>query len=173
MMRSRQSRQGAAKSTAMKHDAYETKYVAVGDTDVAYKVIGQGPMDVLRFYGVGSQVDAIWDYPTVVQVLDALSAFSRIIVFDRRGTGASDRLPRDAIPTWEECTQDVTAVLDAVGSDRVAIHTQLDAGPIALLFRGHASGAGAGACLDEHHRALPGRRRLSDRCVSSDPRRRD
>jgi class 3 adenylate cyclase/esterase/lipase len=70
----------------------------------------------------------------IARFLEGLTAFSRIIVFDRRGTGASDRVPRDAIPTWEEWTQDVRAVLDDVGTDRVAIISARDAGPIAVLF---------------------------------------
>ncbi|HKY16547.1 MAG TPA: adenylate/guanylate cyclase domain-containing protein [Microthrixaceae bacterium] len=118
----------------MQHDAAETRYVAVGDADVAYRVIGQGPLDVLHFYGVGTQIDSLWDHPSVARFLEGLAKFSRIIVFDRRGMGASDRLPRDAMPTWEEWTHDIIAVLDEVGSDRVAIVAGLDAGPIAMLF---------------------------------------
>ena len=118
----------------MRHDAVETRYAGVGDSDVAYKVFGHGTLDLLHFYGLGSQIDSLWDEPSVARFLNGLAAFSRIIVFDRRGTGASDRLLRNATPTWEEWTQDVSAVLDDVGSDRVAIHTSLDAGPTALLF---------------------------------------
>jgi class 3 adenylate cyclase len=112
----------------------ETRYVAVGDADVAYKVAGEGPLDLLYFYGLGSHIDMLWDDPRSVRWLAGLSAFSRLITFDRRGTGASDAVPRSAIPTWEEWTEDVGAVLDEVDSDRAAVFAALDAGPIAMLF---------------------------------------
>ncbi len=112
----------------------ETRYVAVGDADVAYRVIGDGPLDLLYFYGLGSHIDLFWDTPSMAEYLHVLASFSRLILFDRRGTGASDGVPRNAIPTWEEWTEDVRAVLDAVGSQRVAILAVVDAGPVAVLF---------------------------------------
>lgn len=63
-----------------------------------------------------------------------LASFSRLVLFDRRGTGASDPVALSAIPTWEEATEDVQAVLDAVGSEHAAIYAEADAGPIAVLF---------------------------------------
>ena len=66
--------------------------------------------------------------------MDALASFSRLIFFDRRGTGASDDLARNAMPAWEEWADDLRAVLDAAGSDRTAIFAALDAGPIAIMF---------------------------------------
>lgn len=112
----------------------ETKYVAVGDADVAYKVIGDGPIDLLYFYGIGNHVEFLWDLPRWHAEIPRFASFSRLIVFDRRGAGASDRVPHDAIPTWEQWTEDIEAVLDAVGSRQTAIFAVLDAGPIALLF---------------------------------------
>jgi class 3 adenylate cyclase len=112
----------------------ETRYVAVGDADVAYQVIGTGPLDLLYFYGLGSQIELRWDLPGFARFSAELSSFSRLIQLDRRGTGASDGVPRSAIPTWEEWTDDVLAVLDAVGSERAAIFAEVDAGPIAILF---------------------------------------
>jgi len=112
----------------------ETRYVAVGDSDIAYRVIGDGPLDLLYFYGLGSHIDLFWDTPSMAEYLHALASFSRLILFDRRGTGASDGVPRNAIPTWEEWTEDVQAVLDAVGSERAAILAVVDAGPVAALF---------------------------------------
>jgi len=118
----------------MNSEVPETRYVAVGDADVAYKVFGEGPLDLLYFLGVGTQVDSLMDDPWLADLLDGFAAFSRIIVFDRRGMGASDRMPRDVVPTWEDWTEDVRAVLDDVGTDRVAIVSGRDAGPIAVLF---------------------------------------
>ncbi len=112
----------------------ETKYVAVGDADVAYRVVGDGPVDLLFFYGLGSHVDMMLDDPGAGQFLHALASFSRLIFLDRRGTGASDALTRSAMPAWEEWADDLGAVLDAVGSDRTAIVAALDAGPIAMMF---------------------------------------
>jgi class 3 adenylate cyclase/pimeloyl-ACP methyl ester carboxylesterase len=112
----------------------ETKYVTVGDADVAYRVVGEGPLDLLYFYGLGSHVDMQSDDPREAQYLDALASFSRLIFFDRRGTGASDGLAPNAMPAWEEWADDLRAVLDAVGSERTAILAALDAGPIAMMF---------------------------------------
>ncbi len=112
----------------------ETRYVAVGDADVAYQVLGEGPIDLLYFYGLGSHLEMCWYLPEVAEFLDRLASFSRLIYFDRRGTGASDGVPRNAIPTWEEWTADVEAVLDAAGSERAAILAAADAGPVAVLF---------------------------------------
>jgi pimeloyl-ACP methyl ester carboxylesterase len=107
----------------------ETRYVAVGEADVAYRIVSDGPIDLLYFYGLGTHVDVLSDPDDRdVQVLSAFSRFSRLICFDRRGTGASDGLVRNAMPAWEEWADDVRAVLDAVGSDRTAILAALDAG---------------------------------------------
>jgi class 3 adenylate cyclase len=114
--------------------APETRYVAVGDADVAYQVVGDGPLDLLYCYGLGSHIELSWDIPAFAELLSRLAAFSRLIFFDRRGTGASDALSRNAMPTWEEWTEDIVAVLDAAGSKRTAILASLDAGPIAILF---------------------------------------
>ena len=115
-------------------EAPETRYVAVGDADVAYQVVGEGRLDLLFCYGLGSHVEHCWEVPAIAGFLNSLTAFSRLILFDRRGTGASDAVPRNAMPTWEEWTEDIVAVLDAVGSKRTAILASLDAGPIAILF---------------------------------------
>jgi class 3 adenylate cyclase len=115
-------------------DPPETRYVAVGDADVAYQVIGKGPLDLLFFWGVG-HVEFQWTHPSTASLFSRLASFTRLILFDRRGTGASDSVPRPAgIPTWEEWTDDVTAVLDAAGSEHTAIVAAVDAGPIAVLF---------------------------------------
>ena len=70
----------------------------------------------------------------MAEFLTRLASFSRLIVFDRRGSGASDGVPRNAIPTWEQWTEDMVAVLGAAGSKRTAILAAVDAGPIAILF---------------------------------------
>jgi class 3 adenylate cyclase len=112
----------------------DTQYVAVGDADVAYQVIGEGPSDLLFFNGLGSNVETAWEDPGTVDFLKRLATLRRLILPDRRGTGASDGVPRNAIPTWEEWTEDLESVLNAVGSERVSILATVDAGPIAILY---------------------------------------
>lgn len=111
-----------------------TRYALVGDAQVAYQIVGQGPFDLLYFWGLGSHVELFWDDPTIRAFLGQLASFSRLIVFDRRGTGASDSIDRGAIPTWEQCTEDIRAVLDAAGSEQAAVFAEVDAGPTAMLF---------------------------------------
>jgi class 3 adenylate cyclase len=111
-----------------------TRYVTVGDADVAYQVLGEGPIDLLYFYGLGNHIDLGWDIPAAAELNEGLASFSRLIMFDRRGTGASDAVANSAIPTWEQWTDDILGVLDEVGSERAAILAAVDAGPIAVLF---------------------------------------
>lgn len=115
-------------------DRPTTHYVSVGDADVAYQVIGEGPFDLLYCYGLGSHIEQFWDDPSAAEFLSRLASFSRLIVFDRRGSGASDAVANSAIPTWEEWSEDIGAVLDAVGSESTALLATLEAGPIALLY---------------------------------------
>jgi class 3 adenylate cyclase len=115
-------------------DRPETQYVAVGDADVAYQVVGDGPLDLLFCYGIGSHIDLNWQVPTVAAFFRRLASFSRLIMFDRRGTGGSDGVPRNAVPTLEEWTEDLAAVLDATGSQRTGIFAAMEAGPIAILY---------------------------------------
>ena len=115
-------------------DVPETKYVRVGGADVAYQVFGDGAADLLYFYGLGSHIDLTWDLPDGAEFQTQLASFSRVVMFDRRGCGASDALGHGAIPTWEEWTEDIGGVLDAAGSERAAILAAVDVGPIAILF---------------------------------------
>src|SRR6478735_5666737 len=82
----------------------QTRYVAVGDADVAYQVVGDGPIDVLYFYGLGSHIEVLHLTPGFEEFLRHLSSCARVILFDRRGTGASDGVSRHAIPTFEAWT---------------------------------------------------------------------
>ena len=112
----------------------ETKYVAVGEADVAYQVLGDGPSDLLFFNGLGSNVEMAWEDREIADFLRRLASLRRLIFLDRRGTGASDGVPRNAIPTWEEWTEDLESVLNAVGSEQTSILATVDAGPIAILY---------------------------------------
>ena len=112
----------------------QTKYARVGSADVAYQVVGDGPIDLVCVTGQWSSIERLWDYAPFVDELNRLAQHCRLILLDRRGTGASDGVAADAIPTWEEWTEDIGAVLDAVGSERAAIFAEGEGGTIAILF---------------------------------------
>lgn len=112
----------------------EIRYVAVGDADVAYSVIGDGPFDLVCAMGSWSNIALIWEYPQLTDFLTRLAAFSRLILVDHRGKGAAGPLARSALPTWESWTEDLRAVLDAVASTSAAILAEGEAGTLALLF---------------------------------------
>jgi class 3 adenylate cyclase/alpha-beta hydrolase superfamily lysophospholipase len=111
----------------------QTRYVDVGGADVAYQVVGTGPPDVVYVPGFGD-VDLRWEESVYAAFLERLASFSRLILFDRRGTGASDAIPDNAMPTWEEWADDVRAVLDAARSERTVVFAETDGGPTGLLF---------------------------------------
>jgi pimeloyl-ACP methyl ester carboxylesterase len=111
-----------------------TKFAKLGDDRIAYQVVGDGPLDLLWVPGVGDALDIRWDYAPAASFLWRLASFSRLIMLDRRGMGASDPLPLEALPSWEEFADDALAVLDAVGSERTVLLGPNDAGPTAILF---------------------------------------
>jgi class 3 adenylate cyclase len=110
----------------------ETQYAKSGDIHIAYQIIGNGPIDLVFVPGFISHVDHVWDEPRWAGFLERLASFSRLICFDKRGTGLSDRV--SAIPTLEERMDDVRAVMDAVGSNRAALFGISEGGPMSLLF---------------------------------------
>src|SRR5438128_12400119 len=109
-----------------------TRYALNGDVHIAYATIGDGPMDVLYVPTWMSVFELYWDQPKIAAFFNRIAEFARVIVFDRRGAGLSDPLQGD--PTLEEQMDDVIAVLDAVGADRVSVFAQLEGGPMACLF---------------------------------------
>jgi class 3 adenylate cyclase len=112
----------------------ETKYAWLGRDRIAYQVLGQGPPDLVVSFGSFGHIDVAWEDPGIALFLRTLASFSRLILFDRRGTGASDPVLLDALPPWEMYAEELDAVLDQVGSERAAIMAHVDAGPMALLF---------------------------------------
>jgi class 3 adenylate cyclase len=114
-------------------NAPETRYVAVGDVEVAYQIVGEGPLDLVYHHGF-CHLDAQWDVAPEAAFNERLASFSRLILFDRRGTGASERGAREFFPSWEEWGEDLRAVLDASRSQSAAIFAEAEAGPIAILF---------------------------------------
>ena len=115
----------------------ETRYAQVGPDRLAYQVLGQGPPDLVFTMGPFGHVDIVWEDPQVALFLRRLASISRLIRFDRRGTGASDPLPPHRLPPWEAYAEELTAVMDAAGSERVALLAAgPEAGPMALFFAG-------------------------------------
>jgi class 3 adenylate cyclase len=100
---------------------------------VAYRTSGGGPIDLVFSVGI-SNCEVLWDHPASARFLDRLARFSRLIVFDFRGSGASDGLHSAGFPTWENWTDDLVAVLDDVGSARAAIFVESVAVPSAIIF---------------------------------------
>ena len=101
---------------------------------VAYQVFGGGPPDIVFIPDWVTNLEIMWEEPTLARFLDRMASFGRLICFDKRGTGVSDPVPLGAIPTWEEWMDDVGTVMDAVGSNRAAVFGHGDGGQMALLF---------------------------------------
>jgi class 3 adenylate cyclase len=112
--------------------APQTRYARSGDLHIAYQVVGEGPLDLLYVPSWISQIEHYWDEPTVARYFNRLASFSRLIMFDRRGSGLSDPVVR--APTLEEQMDDIIAVLDAAGSKRAAVFALLEGGALAALF---------------------------------------
>jgi pimeloyl-ACP methyl ester carboxylesterase/class 3 adenylate cyclase len=111
----------------------ETRYATSGDVQIAYQAFGEGP-DLVWVPGWVSQLDLHWDEPSLARFLRRLASFARVIVFDRRGVGLSDRVDAARLPSLEARMDDVGAVLDDLGVDRAAILGQGYGTPIATLF---------------------------------------
>ena len=111
-----------------------TRYARAGDVNIAYQVVGDGPVDLVWAYGLASNIEVFWEEPSLAAFFRRLSEFTRLILFDRRGCGLSDRHGTTATPTLEERMDDVLAVLDAVGSQQASIVGISDGGSLAALF---------------------------------------
>ncbi len=110
-----------------------TRYAQSPDgTNIAFQVHGEGPLDLVFVPGFVSHVELIWEEPAIARLLRRLASFSRLIVFDKRGQGLSDRLGRP--PTLEESMDDLGAVMDTTGSERAAIFGVSEGGPMSALF---------------------------------------
>jgi class 3 adenylate cyclase len=109
-----------------------TKYAHVGEVSIAYQVLGEGPHEIVVSFGPASAIEHLWDLPLAVRFYDRLGSFARVLLFDRRGTGASDTAPGP--PTLEQQTEDMTAVIDAAGFDRPFIWGDTNAAQMAAMF---------------------------------------
>jgi class 3 adenylate cyclase len=112
----------------------DIQFVSVGDADLGFQVLGEGPVDFVFLWGLGSHLILQWELPGVEETFRRLASMCRVILLDRRGTGVSDALPQGQVPTWEEWAEDLGAVLDALESQRAAIMGVADCGPLAIQF---------------------------------------
>jgi class 3 adenylate cyclase len=110
----------------------ETRFVRAGTTDIAYQVFGRGPIDLIIVNGWFTNIDVVWELPEYARFLDRFASYSRVVMFDKRGTGLSDRV--NGMPTLEERADDVRAVADAIGCERAAIAGVGDGSAIAVSF---------------------------------------
>ncbi|MGZ4273740.1 MAG: alpha/beta fold hydrolase [Solirubrobacteraceae bacterium] len=112
-----------------------THYARSGDASIAYQAVGEGPCDLVVVNGPASHLELMWEEPRTARTFRTMARFSRLIMFDRRGTGLSD--PVTVPPTLEQQVDDLRAVLDATGSDRVSIIGGSDLGLSALFAATH------------------------------------
>jgi pimeloyl-ACP methyl ester carboxylesterase/class 3 adenylate cyclase len=113
----------------------ETRYAKTVDgVHIAYQVIGDGPVDIVVAIGWVTNIDAMWEEPSLAKFLTRLSSFGRLLLFDKRGVGLSDRVPESQLPTQEMRMDDIRAVMDAAGSDRAVIFGISEGGPVSMLF---------------------------------------
>ena len=110
----------------------ETRYAQSGDLSIAYQVHGHGDIDLVMVPGIVSHVEALHDFPGYTEYINRLGTFARVITFDKRGQGLSDRVS-DA-PSLEERMDDVRAVMDAAGSERAVLFGSSEGGPMSILF---------------------------------------
>jgi len=110
----------------------ETNYAKSGDVSIAYQVFGSGSLDLIYVMGWVSNIEYFWQEPSMNRFLRRLSTFSRLILFDKRGTGLSDKMAN--LPTLEQRMDDVRAVMDAVGSEKAALFGVSEGGPMSALF---------------------------------------
>jgi len=112
----------------------ETQYARSGEVNIAYQVVGDAPLDLVFVMGWVSHMEYFWREPSFAKFLMRLASFSRLILFDKRGTGLSDRVPIHELPTLEQRMDDVRAVMEAVGSEKAALVGVSEGGPMCSLF---------------------------------------
>ena len=112
----------------------KTRYAKSGDVHIAYQVVGEGPVDLVLVQGWVWNVELFWEDPGWSAFCERLASFSRLILFDKRGTGLSDRVSVREMPTLEERMDDVRALMDAVGSESAFVLGISEGGPMSVLF---------------------------------------
>lgn len=124
----------SSQPTSTEHQIPEVHYATSDDVSIAYQVFGSGPLDLIFVMGWVSHLDWFWKEPSFARFLRGLGDSFRVILFDKRGTGLSDRVPNDQLPTLEQRMDDVRAVMEAAGSDRAVLCGVSEGGPLCSLF---------------------------------------
>src|SRR4051794_28641222 len=109
-----------------------TQYAKSGEISIAYQVVGDGPIDLVLVLGFATHIELQWEGAPFARFCERLGSFSRLILFDKRGTGLSDPVPE--VPTLEQRIDDVRAVMDAAGSERAALFGVSEGGPMSIMF---------------------------------------
>jgi class 3 adenylate cyclase len=110
----------------------KTKYAREGDVCIAYQVFGEGPVELVHTWGPATHVEYMWEHPRVARFYDRLGSFARIVLFDRRGTGASD--PTPGPPTLEQQMQDMAIAIEAAGFERPYLFGETNAAHVCALY---------------------------------------
>ncbi len=110
----------------------ETRYTRSGDVNIAFQVVGEGPLDLVFIPSMTHHVELVWENPPQARFLGRLASRSRLLLFDKRGTGMSDRVV--GVPTLEARMDDIRAVMDAADSEHAALFALGDGGPLCALF---------------------------------------
>ena len=112
----------------------KTQYADSGGLSIAYQVVGDGPVDLVYVPGWVSNIEVMWEDPSLARMLRHLSSFTRLVLFDKRGTGLSDPVSLQELPTLETRMDDVRAVMDAVGSAHATLLGHSEGGSMSILF---------------------------------------
>lgn len=121
-------------SAGIVHETSRVSYARSGNVNIAYQVIGDGPVDLVFVMGWVSHLEYFWSEPSFARFLQRLASMSRLILFDKRGTGLSDPVPVDQLPTLEQRLDDVRAVMEAAGSEHAVLLGISEGGPLCSLF---------------------------------------
>ncbi len=124
----------AAADTAAQPGTPRVRYAHSGAVNIAYQVVGSGPLDIVFVMGWVSHLESFWSEPHFARFLNRLSTRARLILFDKRGTGLSDPVPVSQLPSLDERLDDVRAVMDAAGSERAVLLGVSEGGPLCSLF---------------------------------------
>ena len=135
--------------------APRVSYARSGDVNIAYQVVGSGPIDIVFVMGWVSHLEYFWNEPSFAAFLNRLASMARLILFDKRGTGLSDAVPISELPTLDQRMDDVQAVMDAAGSTARGADGRLGGRTAVHAVCGHASGHDRGPRHDRQLRAPP------------------
>ena len=126
---------GASMRSPLPHRP-ETRYAASPDGYVAYQVFGAGPPDLVFMTHWATNLDAMWDEQSLASYMDRLASFSRVICYDKRGSGVSDPVPLASLPTIEQWTDDARTAMDAAGVEQATLLGDTEGGPLAATVHG-------------------------------------